>query len=156
MEYYLSAASAASLVGVHPRTIENWASQGYLEREKGKYGLISALKYRIEQLESKNSDLKSNPPKEELLLQKLQQEVLERTAIARIKTMEADVMEGQLVNTGEVVETWKGAIAKTKAKFIALPAKLALELSGMDRPEDIQARLAQVIDEALIEMGAGD
>jgi hypothetical protein len=48
---------------------------------------------------------------------------------------------------------WKSAIANVKAKLIGIPTKVALELSGMDKPEDIQARLSAVIDEALIELG---
>ena len=154
MEQYLSAAEVAKIVGVNYRTVENWAAQGYLERENGKYGLISALQYRIGQLEAEVTGLKDNP-KAELLLQKLTQEVAERKAIARIKNMEADLLEGKLVDANEVLNTWQSAIAKTKAKFIAMPAKLALELSGMDKPQDIEIKLRQVIDEALIELGNG-
>ncbi|WP_319419481.1 hypothetical protein [Pleurocapsa sp. FMAR1] len=155
MEQYLSAAEVAKAVGVHYRTIENWAAQEYLERDEGKYGLISALRHRIAQLEDEVMGLKDNP-KAELQLQKLKEEVAERRAIARIKNMKADLLEGKLVDAGEVLDLWKNAIANTKAKFINLPAKLALELSGMDKPEDIQARLAQVINEALVELGGED
>ena len=34
-EQYLSAAEVAKIVGVHYRTVENWAAQGYLERSDG-------------------------------------------------------------------------------------------------------------------------
>ena len=61
-----------------------------------------------------------------------------------------------MVDANEVLNTWQSAIAKTKAKFIALPAKLALELSGMDKPQDIEIKLRQVIDEALAELGANE
>lgn len=151
-EQYLSAAEVAKIVGVHYRTVENWAAQEYLERSEGKYGLISALSYRIVQLQAEVVGLKDNP-KAELQLQKLKEEVAERRAIARIKNMEADLLEGKLVDAEEAMDAWKNAIAKTKAKLIGLPAKLALELSGMDKPEEIQAKLTQVIDEALVELG---
>ena len=152
MEQYLSAAEVAKIVGVNYRTVENWAAQDYLARENGKYGLISALQYRIVQLEAEVTGFKNNP-KAELQLQKLTEEVAERKAIARIKNMEADLLEGKLVDAEDVLNTWRGAIAKTKAKFISLPAKLALELSGMDKPEDIKVKLTTVIDEALSELG---
>lgn len=152
MDTYLSAAEVAKYVGVHYRTVENWAAQEYLERKDGKYGLISAFKYRIAQLNDEVTGLKDNP-KAELQLQKLREEVAERKAIARIKTMEADLMEGKLINAELALHEWQGAIAKTKAKFLALPAKLALELSGLSKPEDIQLILARVIDEALVELG---
>ncbi|MEL6493552.1 MAG: hypothetical protein AAFQ41_00330 [Cyanobacteria bacterium J06623_7] len=155
MEQYLSAAQVAKIVGVHYRTIENWAAQEHLERDNGKYGLLSAFAYRIEQLKDELNEIKDNP-NQELKFQKLKHEVLEREAIARIKTLEADRLEGKLVDSEEVLEQWRGAIAKVKAKFISLPAKLALELSGLNKPEDIQARLTQVIDEALIELGTSN
>ncbi len=170
-EQYLSAAEVAKIVGVHYRTVENWAAQEYLQRSEGfldeslmgetpktahvrKYGLISALSYRIVQLSAEIAGLKDNP-KAELQLQKLTQEVAERRAIARIKTMEADLLEGKLVDAQEAMDAWKNAIAKTKAKLIGIPAKLALELSGLDKPEEIQALLNRVIDEVLSELGNG-
>ena len=151
-EQYLSATEVAKQVGVHYRTVENWAAQEYLERAGGKYGLISALKYRIGQLQDEVTGLKDNP-KAELQLQKLREEVSERKAIARIKNMEADLLEGKLVDTEEAMAAWIGAVVKARAKFLSLPAKLALELCGLDRPLEMEARLRQVIDEALIELG---
>ena len=151
-EQYLSAAEVAKAVNVHYRTIENWAAQGFLERKDGKYGLISALRYRIGKLEEEVTGLKHNP-KQELELQKLTAEVEERKAIARIKNMEADLMAGKLVDAEEAVDAWENAIANVKAKLLAIPAKLALELSGISSPKKIMARLRQVIDEALREFG---
>ena len=151
-EQYLSAAEVAKHLGVHYRTVENWAAQEFLERKDGKYGLISALKHRIEQLESEVAKLKDNP-RQELQLQKLAAEVEERKAIARIKNMEADLMAGKLVDAEEAMNAWKNAIANVKAKLLSLPAKLALELSGISSPKKIMARLRQVIDEALREFG---
>ncbi|MDJ0594901.1 MAG: hypothetical protein QNJ72_33810 [Pleurocapsa sp. MO_226.B13] len=83
---------------------------------------------------------------------KLKAEADKEEALARIKNMEADKLAGKLVDAEEVLNTWKNAIAKTKAKFLAIPAKLAWELSGMDEPEAIQERLSEVIDEGLIEL----
>lgn len=151
-EQYLSAAEVAKAVNVHYRTIENWAAQEHLDRKNGKYGLISALQFRIGKLEMEVNGLKDNP-KQELELQKLTAEVEERKAIARIKNMEADLMAGKLVDAEEAVNAWKNAIANVKAKLLAVPAKLALELSGISSPKKIMARLRQVIDEALREFG---
>lgn len=151
-EQYLSAAEVAKAVGVHYRTVENWASQEHLARENGKYGLISALQHRIGQLQEEVNGLRDNP-KQELQLQKLAAEVEERQAIARIKNMEADKLQGKLVDAEEVLNEFKNAIANVKAKLLAIPAKLALELSGISSPNKIMARLRQVIDEALLEFG---
>ena len=151
MEQYLSAAEVAKIVGVHYRTVENWAAQEYLERKDGKYGLISALKYRIAQLTEEVDEIK-NSPKQLLQTQKLRHEVTEREAISRIKVLEADKLEGKLVDAEEVLNASIEMNNKIKAKLIAIPAKLALELSGIDKPEDIQARLRQVVDETLMEL----
>lgn len=153
MEQYLSAAQVGKEVGVHYRTIENWAAQGFLGRDGGKYGLLSAFKHQIEKLKEENKGLKDNP-KAELQLQKLAEEVSERRAIARIKNMEADLMAGKLIDAGEALIEWQNAIANAKAKFIAIPAKMALELSGLNLAADIEARLREVIDEALFELGS--
>ena len=91
-------------------------------------------------------------PKAKLQLQKLQAEVEERKAIARMKNMEADLMEGKLINAKEALVEWQNAIANVKAKLIAIPTKTALELSGLISPEDMQFRLTQVINEALAEL----
>ena len=151
-EQYLSASEVAKHVGVHYRTVENWAAQEFLERKDGKYGLVSALRHKIRQLEAEVTGLKGNP-KAELQLQKLQAEVEERQAIARIKNMEADLLAGKLVDAEEVLNEWKNRIANVKAKLLAIPAKVALELSGLSNPKKIMARLRQVIDEALNELG---
>lgn len=151
MESYLSAAEVAKMVGVHYRTVENWAAQDYLDRNEGKYGLISSFKYRISTLEEEVKSLKDNP-KAELQLQKLTEEVSERRAIARIKNLEADLLEGKLIEAEQVAKIWGDQISKAKAKFIALPSKLALELSGIDKPEIIEEKLAIAINEALSEL----
>lgn len=97
MERYLSAAEVAKWVGVHYRTIENWAAQGHLERENGKYGLLSAMRYKMSQLEKELDEIKNNP-NVELKQQKLAAEVDKERAIARIKNLEADEKAGKLVD----------------------------------------------------------
>lgn len=151
MEQFLSAAEVAKWVGVHYRTIENWAAQDYLERKDGKYGLLSAFQYKIGVLEKELAGIKDNP-KNELALQKLAADVETQKAIARIKNLEADEKAGKLVDADEVLVAWQNLIAGCKAKLLALPVKLALELSGLDNPEEIQGRLTSVIDEALKEL----
>ena len=151
MEQFLSAAEVAKWVGVHYRTIENWAAQGYLERRNGKYGLLSAFKYKLSTLEKELIEIKHDPDAA-LKRQKLAAEVEKERAIARIKNLEADRMAGLLVDAEEVLSSWQNLIVGCKAKLLALPVKLALELSSLDSPEQISARLTIVIDEALKEL----
>ena len=151
VEEYLSAAGVAKWVGVHYRSIENWKAQGKIESKEGKYGLKSAIAYRINSLEEEISQLKIDPNLQ-LKVQKLAAEVEAKKAIARIKNAEADKVEGSLVDAEEVLSEWANLIQACKAKLNAVPSKLALELSGMDDPEAIQERLQEEIDTALTEL----
>ena len=90
------------------------------------------------------------------MLQKLAAEVDKEKAIARLKNLEADQKEGKLVDVEQVKQAWDNHNANCKAKLLSIPAKLALELSGIEEPELIQVRLTEVIDEALIELGASE
>ena len=146
------------------RTIENWAAAGHIQQnEKGKYGQISAFKYllakkqaRIEQLHDDlgKCETELDNPHKSAKERKIKAEADKEEAIARIKQLELEKLEGKLVDAEEVLNAWKNAIANAKAKFINIPAKLAWELSGLDRPEAIQQRLTESIDEALIELGS--
>ena len=62
---------------------------------------------------------------------------------------------GKLVAAEQVKQAWDNHNANCKAKLLSLPAKLALELSGIEEPEVIQVRLTEVIDEALLELAEG-
>ncbi len=163
-EIYLSGRELGSYIDKSVRTIENWAAAGHIRQdEKGKYGLISAFRYQLESLQVKLTRTKllleeaqerASEDTKDIRERKLKAEADKEEALARIKNMEADKLAGKLVDAEEALNAWKNAIANAKAKLINIPAKLALELSGLDKPEDIQARLGQVIDEALIELGS--
>ena len=155
MESFLSAVQVAEFVGVSYRTIENWSAQGFLTKDdQGKYGLISALTHRIFLLEKELTEIKDNP-NAELRTQKLAAEVEKERAIARLRNLEADEKEGKLVDAEQVKQVWNNHNANCKAKLLSIPAKLALELSGVEEPELIQVRLTEVIDEALVELAEG-
>ena len=154
-EIYLSGKELGSLIDKPVRTIENWAAGNHIQQNsQGQYGLISAFKYQLatitQKLERNEQRLEeAEASKDEVKLmagqRKLIAEADKEEAIARIKNMEADLMEGKLVDAELVLAQWQNAIAKTKAKFISLPAKLALELSGIDKPEAIQARAPSLV-----------
>jgi hypothetical protein len=162
-EIYLSAKELGAVIGKPIRTIENWAAGNHIQQNsQGKYGLISAYKYQLETISQKlerneqrleEAEADKDEVKKMAGQRKLIAEADKEEAIAEIKQLELAKLKGELVDADEVLDTWKGAIAKAKAKFISIPAKLALELSGLDKPADIQLRLTQVIDEALVELG---
>jgi hypothetical protein len=162
-EIYLSAKELGTYIGKPVRTIENWAAARNIKQNpEGKYGLVSAFKYQLatveEKLEKTELHLEEarageGERRKIAVERKAIAEADKEEALAEIKQLELLKLKGELVDAVEVLDTWKSAIAKTKAKFISIPAKLALELFGLDKPTDIQARLTQVIDEALAELG---
>lgn len=163
-EIYLTGKELGLAINKPVRTIENWAAGGKIKQDaQGKYGLISAFSHQNKELEEKlektkeklvEAEADKDEQKQLASVRKLVAEADKEEAMAEIKQLELLKLKGELVDADEVLDAWKNAIAKTKAKFISIPAKLALELSGLDKPEDIQIRLSQVIEEALVELGA--
>ncbi len=164
-EIYLSAKELGSLIDKPVRTIENWAAGNHIQQNsQGKYGVISAFKYQLatitQKLERNEQRLQeAEGSKDEVKLmagqRKLIAEADKEEAIAAIKHLELKKLQGELVNAEEVEAVLSDYVSKARAKFINIPAKLALELSGLE-PQGIQARLTAVIDEALIELGSDE
>ena len=160
-EIYLSAAEVAEHLDISYRTIENWAASRKINQDdRGKYGLISAFNCQIQQLKQENvrfsesldeCRLALDKPEASAKIRKLKAEADKEETLAAIKILELEKLVEKLVDSQEVEEAWANLVANCCAKFNGLPAKLALELSGM-KPEEIQARLSQAIDEALFEL----
>ena len=161
-EIYLSGAELGSIIDAPVRTIENWAAANKITQDdKGKYGLISAFRHQKESLTIKleksrlmlqEANDRANAYTQHLKIRKLFAETEKEEAIAKIKNLEAEQKAGILVLAEEVLNEWANFIQSCKAKLIAVPSKLALELSGMDDPEAIQERLQEEIDTALTEL----
>lgn len=163
-EIYLSGRELGECIDKPVRTIENWAVAGQIKQDdRGKYGLISAFKYqlqatskKLEKVESKLAEAEADKDelKQMAATRKLVAEADKEEAIAAIKQLELKKLQGELVNTEEANAVWGDHVSKARAKLLNIPAKMALELSGLE-PQGIQARLTIVIDEALIELGDG-
>lgn len=163
-EIYLSGRELGEYIDKPVRTIENWAAAGQIKQDdKGKYGLISAFRYQLatmgEKLERSEQRLEeAQADKDEVKKMAYQRKLIaeadKEEAIAAIKQLELKKLQGELVNAEEVEAVLSDYVSKARAKFINIPAKMALELSGLE-PQGIQARLTTVIDEALIELGQG-
>lgn len=161
-EYWLSAKELGQILDTSYRNIENWAANNRIsQNSEGKYGLTSAYRYKLQEVESqlvkakeKIANLEAAEDEEIGLIKirKLKAETDKEEAIARIKNLEADEKAGKLVDADEVLLAWQNYIAATRAKFLALPAKLALELSGLESPAEIQERLTTAVDEGLREL----
>jgi hypothetical protein len=161
-EIYLSGKELGEIIKAPIRTIENWAAARKITQDnKGKYGLISAFKYQLESIQEKLAKTKEKleeaeaSQKERISLaksRKLIAEANKEEVLAKIKQLELEKLEGSLVKATEIEEIWANLIANCTAKFNSIPAKLALELSGINKPEQIESILRSGIEEALSEL----
>ena len=162
-EIYLSARELAEHINGKVRTIENWAAAGNIQQnDKGKYGLISAFRYKLltveeklEKAQSDNAELAArlNENSQDARQRKAIAEADKEVAMAKIKELELEKLQGKLIDAEQVEVIWTNLIANCRSKFSSLPTKLALQLSGIEVPEEIQEILAENINECLAELG---
>ena len=75
-------------------------------------------------------------------------------AEAGIKELDLEVKKGQLIALSEVLEDIESSNTKVKVKLEAIPSRLALELSGMSDPSEIEEFLSERIQEILEELSS--
>jgi len=75
---------------------------------------------------------------------------------ARQARMQADQMEGKLIDAGEVARQWENHVYAAKSKLTALPDKMVAELLPLlaegTRAEEVRDPVKRMIDEALEEL----
>lgn len=148
-----TAAKVGKAVGISHRTVENWAAQGLIEKGEGGYSLVGAFQCRIKRLEDELA--KSKERKDvatDLKERKLLAECRKEEAIANLKELELQKVEGQLVAAAEIVSEWENFVMRCRAKLLAMPSRLALELSGIEDAAEIERLLRLAVDEALEEL----
>ena len=163
-EFYLSSAKIGAILGVSSRTVQRYKEEGYIGLTEAGFPLIEAVKHYIQLLkdniakkQQKIDSISETEPAtrlNSLKIKKLEAEVREQNAIADIKELERDKLQGSLVEADEVVNYYKDLVIRAKAKFLSLPDKLALELSGMSDQGEIQELLQLRIDECLSELSS--
>lgn len=139
----LSLTELASIFDVTERTIQTWAAKACGGKKKV-YDVRVLAKWRCRQLEEEIQRLRlesGNSAK-----------VRKYEAEARLAEMKVLELEEVLVRSEDVQREWGDAIARAKSKFMALPDRLALELSQQTEPKLVRDRLQEVVIEALTEL----
>jgi len=79
--------------------------------------------------------------------------------LARLRKEQADkvalenqVSRGELMPEAEVVSTWQSIITAARAKFLALPTKMAPILAPVTDPIDVQDQLTAAVHDCLSEL----
>jgi phage terminase Nu1 subunit (DNA packaging protein) len=142
----LSAETISKYTGIPEKTIYNWKKNGIVPESDDLTIIIRAiiahLKGEIEGLRDKNKG-KDSLYEEKTRLTKAQADKVE---------LENAVTEGELMLAAEVGKTWGNVITACKSRLLAIPIKLAHEVSVLDDPIQIQEIIESEIYEALIEL----
>ena len=149
----------ADRYGVDLRTVQRWAKSGLIERlERDSYVLASSDLYFINKLRGdidRFSATSLDENSDNLPARKLRAEIRKLEAEAAIKELDLEERKGTQVSFVDVVKDFGNVIMNVRSKFLSIPARLSLELSGMTDPRLIAALLQSVIDEALNDLSEG-
>lgn len=140
-----------TLTGVSITTVRNMELKSVFVRAKdGNWDADACLKNYIEYLKKRHGTsgevgMEDRDPDTEFRKQK-----------ARQARMQADAMEGRLIDIGDVARQWESHIYAAKSKFTALPDKLVAELLPLlrddTRMEELRDPASRMINEALEEL----
>lgn len=150
MDNLLSAQQLADLAGVTAAAITQARQAGRIEGiQQGRNWFYSPqMATRLNQSRSGNMDSLS----ERLLRAKVARE----NALAGIAELELGERDGTLVNQEKVILQWQHKLSNFRTKILAMPTKLALELSGIKDQHRIEMRLIEEFEQALAELTAAD
>lgn len=139
----LSQIQAATLLGVTPRTLRDWADAP--RNGDGSYPGPAIVKYWAERTFG-TGGAESHPTQRE------------RLAAAQAEKVEAEnrVRRGELVEIEQTAQGWDDIVLATRAKLLSLPTKLAPQLVRQSDPNAISRAIADEIDHALAELARED
>jgi phage terminase Nu1 subunit (DNA packaging protein) len=137
----LTQQQAAALASVTSRTLRDWADAP--RNVDGTYNGPKFVRWLID---------RANPESDEYDSQR------ERLAAAQAEKVEAEnaVRRGFLADVRRVLAAWAELVAAFRAKVLAIPTKLAPQLTNVSDPKVIAGRIRAELYAALAELAAGD
>jgi len=149
--------SAARITGVPVRTIENWIEAKRITANGINYvNLIEVFQVELERKRSELGRLKDKPENSEdgenPSHRLLKAQCRKTEAEAGLKEFELQKMRGEVIDFSQALEQFQTALLTTRARFLALPSRMAMPLAGIGEPKTIAALLTQAIDECLQEL----
>ena len=137
----LSQIQVATLLGVTPRTLRDWADAP--RNADGSYHGPAIVAYFIaKRCGSETEDGERHPTQRE------------RLAAAQAEKVEVEnrIRRGELCEIELVGAEWDDIVMSARAKFLSLPTKVAPQLIGRTDPNVIRSILKTEIDSALAEL----
>ena len=152
-ESWGSVFEVSRVTGVPVRTIENWKAKGTIAvNEFNEVGAIAVLKQDLTRKEEELDRLKIKSPAKDLSERLTIAQCRKLEAEAAVKELELERAKGQLIEIKDVESTLSHVLTTVRSRIVAIPARVAAQVSGMSEPKAIAALLTNVFDEALNEL----
>lgn len=148
MGQIVSKAELAKILGKDEKTLLRWHKDGLPIRKRGKRGVAS--QYDTEEVVDwlvAQAGTKKEMDSARIRLANAQ---------ARKVEIEIERMEGEQIALEDMKLLWANVLARFRAKILALPARLAMQLADMNDPKKIERLLKNHCAEALNELAEYD
>lgn len=143
-EIVLSQTELAAGLGLTDRWLRELTTQKVITRNaQGKYSLWPTIRALMDRAKGDQEKLIVSEERARLL-----------RAQAELRELELAQRSAKLLDAQDVEAVWAKHVTTVRAKFLALPSRLAAEISGMDDPAKCQRLIQDAIYEALTELGS--
>ncbi len=142
---FVKTADICAMTGKSNQWIGQLTAQGTLNKTKTKHGslyeLAPNIKAYCDMLEKRVDEHSDNPDIEELELEKIRAEVKAKKVKATMLDYELKEFKGKMHRSEDVAAMTADLIYSVRNALIALPGRLAIELSSLTEPAEISARI---------------
>ena len=148
----VNATELARICGVSASTVANWRRAGCpienpasARRQVSQYDTVKVVNWLVNRARQGSEQLDLNEERARLAHHQ-----------ANKTALEEQQLRGELIRTVDAIEVWQALIGAARAKFLALPTKLAAVLHNAKSYSEAQSGAESVIREALAELsGSG-
>ena len=130
--------------GVSEAYISAWIKRDEVPLVKGKLDLEVADRYWAKRPRNKTKKIDFNEARTQKMV-----------AEARTAEMNADELQGKLVRTDSVLQSWERSFSKIKTKLLSLPTRIGPQMAIQSDPKLCTAQLKNEIGKLLNELSRG-
>ena len=141
MGQLVKAVEFAKYKGVSEGYISQWIKRDKVPLVNGKLDLEVADKYWSKRPRNKTKKIDFNEARTQKMI-----------AEARSAEMAADELQGSLVRTESVLQSWERSFTKIKTKMLSLPTRLGPQLALQSDPKLVTAQLKNEFNKLLNEL----
>lgn len=147
--YIVNTKMLAEIINRTGKRVTQLEQEGILvKRAPGKWELVENMRRYIQFLENG----RSNRTTDNLETQKLQAEVDMKRAKADIADMQLKELLGEMHRSEDVEAITADMILTVRSQLLALPGRLAVDLSAMNNANEISNHIRNSINEILLEL----